>query len=395
MGRASSHFEQLLLEQLRQRQSAGLLRSRRIIKPIDSLHLEIDGRPCVNFCSNDYLALSHHPRLIAAIEQALHTHGAGSGAAGLISGHSDLHAAAEKKIAQWKKMQSCVLLPSGYQANHAAVQTLAALIKPAGGRFLADKLIHASLLDAVRGTDVPMRVYPHNNLRKLRRLLSESHAGGADVVVSESIFSMDGDAADLAGLAELKREFPFVLLLDEAHATGVYGASGAGLAAEAGFQAEVDVSVVTLSKSLGLVGGAVCGSEEFCQAVLNFGRAYIYSTSVPAFIAAGVQAAIEILHDQPQRQRRLRDLAANFRKNIANAGLKVPPGDSPIVPIMLGSSEKAVEASDILLEKGILVLPVRPPTVPRGASRLRVTLSCDHSVEEVSRLGQALAEMRI
>ncbi|HTW95477.1 MAG TPA: 8-amino-7-oxononanoate synthase [Tepidisphaeraceae bacterium] len=395
MARISSQYEQLLLQQLQARQDAGLLRSRRIVKPIDSVHLEIDGRPCVNFCSNDYLGLTHHPRLIAAIERALHTHGAGSGAAGLISGFGPLHAEAEKTIAQWKKMQSCVLLPSGYQANCAAIQTLSALIKQTGGRFLVDKLIHASLLDALGASQSPMRVYPHNNLSKLRRLLAESPAAGPDVVVTESIFSMDGDAADLAGLSALKREFPFILLLDEAHASGVYGPDGAGLAMERGCHADVDVAVVTLSKALGLVGGAVCGSNTFCQSLLNFGRAYIYSTSVPAFIAAGANSAIQILRDEPARQRRLREMALKFRQTVASAGLEIPPGDSPIIPIILGSPRQATAASESLFKQAMLALPVRPPTVPRGGSRLRITLSCDHTDEEVSRLSQALAEMRI
>ena len=191
---------------------------------------------------------------------------------------------------------SAVLLPSGYQANHAVVQTLAGLADRAGGvRFLIDKFVHASLVDAVRGSGLPFRVFPHNSLAKLRRLLEDNDEGGLQVIITESIFSMDGDAADLAGLAELKQEFPFMLVLDEAHGEGVYGNGGAGLASELGLQNAVDVSIATLSKAVGCIGGAVCASRAFCEALINFGRAYIFSTSVPPFVAAAAEAAVGVM----------------------------------------------------------------------------------------------------
>jgi 8-amino-7-oxononanoate synthase len=370
-----------------------LLRERRVVRPIDAAHVEIDGRVCVNFCSNNYLGLTHHRRLVEAMRKSAELNGVGAGAAALISGYSPQHAATETAIARWKTTESAILLPSGYQANLAAIQTLAALGKSQKGRgvrFLIDKLVHASLLDAVRGSDSDWRVFPHNGMDKLARLLADAEENQLQVVVTESIFSMDGDAADLEALDRLKREHSFVLLLDEAHASGVYGRNGAGLAAEQGLAEIVDVFIVTFSKAAGCLGGAICGTEKFCQAVMNLGRAYLFSTSVPAAIAATIEAAIGVMRDEPERRKRLRESSKGFRAKLREGGLEVSEGDSPIVPIIVGSESAAMEFSERLLGRQLLVGAVRPPTVPRGTSRLRVTLSSEHSADEIANLVEAL-----
>lgn len=385
-------LQSILQEQLTQRAQAKQLRNRRIVRNVDPVHVEIDGRSYVNFCSNNYLGLTHHPRVIAAMRDSVAENGAGAGAAGLISGYSAIHAAAESNIARWKGTAAAVLLPSGYQANCAAVQTLAAVGEGnAGGvRFLIDKLAHASLIDAVKGSGSEWRVIPHNGITKLRRLLTEAKPGQLQVFVTESIFSMDGDAADLAGIVQLKKEIPFVLLLDEAHGSGVYGPGGAGLAAELGFSRDVDVSVVTFSKAAGCLGGAICGSETLRDAVLNFGRAYIYSTSATPAMAAGIGAAIDVMRDEPQRQKRVRESAKKFRDRLAARGFEVSPGDSPIVPIILGEEPAALSMAQRLGEVGFLVQAVRPPTVPRGTSRLRVTLCCEHTDAQIGHLADSI-----
>jgi 8-amino-7-oxononanoate synthase len=380
-------LEQLLHERREQQQ----FRRRIEIDPIDSTHVRIGQQLFTNFASNNYLGLTHHPRIRAAIEDAL-TLGVGSGAAGLISGYTDLHRIAEQTLARWKQTQAAVLLPSGYQANLAAVQTLASC--GSSVRFLLDKLVHASLIDAVRATGAEMRIFPHNHLEKLRRLLQDAPPEQMQVVLTESIFSMDGDTADLRGLAELKHELPFVLLLDEAHGSGVYGPNGSGYAADCGLQKIVDVAIVTLSKALGCVGGAVCGSQKFCDALMNVGRAYIYSTSVPPMIAAAAQRAIEICHDEPQRQQRVRALARRVREILSSVGFSVPPGDSPIIPLILGEESAALAVAESLREAGLLVVAVRPPTVPRGSSRLRITLSCDHSDDDIDALLDAIKKVQ-
>jgi 8-amino-7-oxononanoate synthase len=376
-------------------EASHLLRRRAVITPIDSTHVLCDGQRLVNFASNNYLGLTHHPRVIEAVERSLRATGAGSGASALISGFGPAHESAQRRIAQWKGTDAAVLLPSGYQANHAAVQTLAAVAEKSSRpvRFLLDKLCHASLIDAVRASGARWRVFPHNAFQKARRLLVEADSKEIQVVVTESIFSMDGDAADLHGLAKLKAKHPFILLLDEAHASGVYGPAGAGLATELGLGALADVTVLTLSKSIGCVGGGVCGSEAFCAALVNFARAYIYSTNVPSMIAAAAEAAIDVMADEPQLQSRVRELAARVRRELTGIGLQVPSGDSPIIPIAMGSESAALDAAKELRRDGILVLAIRPPTVPRGTSRLRVTLSAAHADQEVQRLIQAITRV--
>ncbi len=255
-------------------------------------------------------------------------------------------------------------------------------------RFLVDKLAHASLLDAIRATDAPWRIFPHNGMGKLQRFLDEADPKQLQIVVTESIFSMDGDAADLKLLAEMKHARPFVLLLDEAHASGVYGPNGSGLAAEYGLTDAVDIFVVTFSKAAGCVGGAICASKDFCQTAVNLGRAYIFSTNIPPAIAAGIEAAISVMRDEPERQQRVRLLARKLREQLREKGKVLPEGDSPIVPIIVGEESAALDLAKKLLKNNLLVGAVRPPTVPRGTSRLRLTLSCEHTEEEIDRLVQ-------
>jgi 8-amino-7-oxononanoate synthase len=385
-------LDSILEHELGRLAESGRLRRRRVVCHIDSTHVQIDDHVLLNFCSNDYLGLTHHPKVVAALRGATE---AGAGAAGLICGFTPHHAAAETAIARWKGVESAILLPSGYQANHAAIQTLAALGGAGGVRFLIDKLAHASLIDAVRASGMRWRTFGHNGMPRLARLLGEADSRQIQVVVSESIFSMDGDAADLAGLAELKRKHRFVLLLDEAHGSGVYGPDGAGLAAEWGLAQIVDVSVVTLSKSAGCIGGAICGSEKFCQAVLNFGRAYIFSTSPPPAIADAIAAAIGVMHEEPQRQRRVRELALRLRRRLSDGGIKLAAGDSPIVPMIVGEDSAAMGLAEELAEGGFLVQAIRPPTVRAGASRLRITLCCDHREQDVDALADALTRSAI
>lgn len=388
-------WEQAVRAVLAELNETHLYRQRRLITAIDATHVIWQGREYVNFASNNYLGLTHHPAVIHAAEKSLHQDGAGTGASALICGYGPAHAAAEQHLARWKGTEACVLLPSGYQANHAAIQTLGSGAQNAGKgiRFLLDKRCHASLIDAVRATALPFRIFPHNNLGKLRRLLEDAPDDQIQVVVTESIFSMDGDAVDLRGLSKLKQEKPFVLLLDEAHAGGVYGPHGSGLAAELGLDNVADVTVITLSKALGCAGGAVCGSGTFCEALVNFARAYLYSTNLPAAMAAAADAALTVMESEPQRQRRLREIAAMLRGPLQEWGYTTATGDSPIVPVVMGSASAALEAAERLMADGLLVLAIRPPSVPRGTSRLRITVSCEHRNNEIEHLIRALKEL--
>jgi 8-amino-7-oxononanoate synthase len=370
-------------------------RQRRPIVPLDSTHVEWRGRQFTNFASNDYLGLTHHPRVIEAAQRATCQFGVGSGASPLVCGYTPTHVAAEIRIAKWKGTEACVLLPSGYQANCAAIQTLAIGAHQANRpiRFLLDKLCHASLIDAVQASGQKFRTFPHGDLGKLERLLARASPGHVQVVVTESIFSMDGDAADLRSIVELKRRHLFLLLVDEAHASGVYGPDGSGLAAELGLSGEVDLTIATLSKAIGCVGGVVCGSRVFCDALINFARACIYSTSLPAHVAAAAGAAVEVMSDEPQRTRRVRQLAARVRHELARTKFAISRGDSPIIPILMGSESAALDAAEYLASQHMLALAIRPPTVARGSSRVRITLSSQHSDHEVDRLIDAIVEL--
>jgi 8-amino-7-oxononanoate synthase len=396
-GDDAAGLKRLLRKAMDDRRGALLYRQRRVVNLEGSTTVEHDGRRYVNFSSNDYLGLRTHPDVISAGARAVAEHGAGSGASALISGYSPLHASAEAALARWKGTESAILLPSGYQANHAVVQTIARGAEAVGGRvrFLLDKLVHASLIDPVRASGAPIRVFPHNGIEKLARLLDEADADEVQVVVTESIFSMDGDAADLRALAELKRRRPFVLVVDEAHGSGVYGKDGAGYAGECGVTRDVDVFIVTLSKALGSTGGAVCASTDVSDALVNFGRAYIYSTSVPPMVPAVLQAALDVLRREPQRQERVRARSRHVRQTLRANGLALPDGDSPIIPIILGSEDAAMCEAQRLMERGMLAMPIRPPTVPRGGSRLRITVSSEHTDEQIHALIQAVSETKM
>ncbi|MBV8779847.1 MAG: 8-amino-7-oxononanoate synthase [Phycisphaerae bacterium] len=377
---------------LNTRHASNRFRCRTIYRSIDSTHVEVNGRSLINFAGNDYLGLAHHPELRAhAAENGLPN---GSGASGLVTGYSPAHASAEAAIARWKSTESAVLLPSGYQANHAAVQTFAALAgqRSESVRFLIDKLAHASLIDAVRGSGCPFRVFPHNQLTKLARLLESVDREQLQVVVTESIFSMDGDAADLAGLAAIRENHDFALLLDEAHGSGVYGDSGAGLAAAMNLSNLVDVHICTFSKAAGLVGGAVCASKAFCDGVVNFGRAYIFSTAIPPLLATQIERSIELMRREPWRQKRLMELAHRVRNHLAGAGWPLLPGDSPIIPLVVENENRALALAERLKSEGILTVAIRPPTVAPNSSRIRVTISSDHTDAQIDGLLSALGD---
>lgn len=389
-----SPWDSPIESELNRLRNAHLYRARHVSRPIDATHIERNGRVLINFASNSYLGLTHHPRVISAAIEALQKDGAGSGAAPLIAGYGPAHAELEKTIAKWKGTESAVILPSGYQANLALIQTAAAIGQLGKGvRFLIDKLSHASLIDAVQQSESPFRVFPHNGLSKLRRLLEGAPADKLQVVVTESIFSMDGDAADLNGLVRLKAEFQFVLLLDEAHATGVFGPSGNGLAAECGATEQMDASVITFSKSLGTAGAAVCGSNLFCQMLVNHARAYLFSTSPPPATMAATKASIEVIQAEPQRIERLKLITRQTRDAIGQMGFTIPAGAAPIIPLIFASEEAALAAAQHMEDEGLLTIAIRPPTVPRGSSRLRITLCCEHTDSDLQRLCDCLRKL--
>ena len=353
--------------------------------------VRVGGREVVCLCSNDYLSLAADPAIRAAAIQAVGQWGVGAGASRLVSGTQSPHALLERRLAQFKRAEAAIVTSTGWMANHVAIHALAG----AGDLVLSDKLNHASILDAALACGARVRTYPHRDTARLRKLL-DAHRAAAKrcLIVTDSLFSMDGDLAPLGELAELKKRYDAVLMIDEAHATGVLGKSGRGAAELLGVEGDVDVVVGTLSKALGSLGGFVAGPAVLVETIRNRGRAFIYTTAPPAALCAAALAALEIVEREPQRRGRLLELAAALREQLAAAGLAPTPDPrepaTPIVPIVVGEPARAVQLSRGLLEEGFLVPAIRPPTVPRGTSRLRVSLSAGHTPEQLARFVEML-----
>ncbi len=351
------------------------------------LQARLGDRMVVNFSSNDYLGLASHPSITAAFSEAVNRWGAGSGASRLVCGTMAPHTALEEDLAQFKGTESALSFSSGYTA---AVGTLSALLQP-GDIVILDKLCHASLIDGARLSGAEIRVFPHNDLDQLEKRLAwasgKVSAAGRILVVTESVFSMDGDRAPLADIIRAKHKYGALLLVDEAHAFGILGPGGRGLAAELGLADHVDLQLGTLSKAAGLSGGFVAASRDLCDLLVNRSRAFIYSTAPAPALAEAARTSLSLLAGAEGDQ--LRSRLWHHLDSLCNALGRTP--ESAIFPVILGSNERALAAAAGLLEKGFLVPAIRYPTVPRGSARLRVTLSAAHEASDVSALAAALA----
>jgi 8-amino-7-oxononanoate synthase len=343
--------------------------------------------PGVSFASNDYLGLRDDPRVIAAAVAAAEKFGWGAGASPLVSGWLPPHDELAREIARFERTEAVAIYPSGFAANLGAI---AALVS-AGDAVYVDRLNHASLIDGVRLSGARMRVYPHDDSDRLAQLLArDSGRFRRSLIATDGVFSMDGDLAPLAELAELSERFGAMLLVDEAHATGVLGPGGRGTAAHFGMEDRVDIKVGTLSKALGSIGGFVAGSRRLVDHLTNHSRTLIYSTGLPPAAAAAASRALAIVEAEPWRREHLIRLTERFR---AALGLARTPQLTPIVPIVVGDPGRAVDASAALREQGLFVPAIRPPTVPANTSRLRVSLSSRHTEADVDRLATAIVAL--
>ncbi len=349
-------------------------------------HMILGRRRVVNFGSNDYLNLAADPRLARAAAETARREGVGSGASPLICGHTRAHAELEQALADFEGTEAALVFPSGFAANSG---TIAALAGP-GDMVLADRKSHASLLDGCRLSRADFRVFPHNDVTKLDRLLGKTTAARRRLVVTDSLFSMDGDLAPLAHLADVCRRHDAMLLVDEAHATGVFGPRGRGLAEWAGVEDRVSVRVGTLSKALGSAGGFVAGSRSLIDWLVNRARPYVYSTAMPPPIAAAACAAIDVVRAESEPRRLLLDRAAALRHRLAGQGWNVGRSASQIIPVVVGDAARAVALSAGLLDRDLFVPSVRPPTVPEGESSLRISLTTGHDEAMIERLLEAM-----
>ena len=348
------------------------------------------GTEYVDFSSNDYLGLSNHPKLIKAAKQALESHGVGTGASRLTSGDLRLHHDLEDEIASFKGKESALVFNSGYQANCGVIPALV------GRRdvVFADRLCHASQLDGIAISTARLIRFRHNDIEHLRDLLERERSGfERALIVTESVFSMDGDLAPLGALVELKDRHDCLLMVDEAHAIGVFGRQGRGLVDSEGLSEHVDLVMGTFSKALGGFGAYVAASQCVTDYLVNSARSFIYSTSLPAAVIAANLAAIGVCKSEPQRGAILLERAEKFRRAVADAGWRVG-GASQIVPVIVGESSEAVRYAGRLLDLKLRVVPIRPPTVPEGTARLRFSLCYAHDEADLNRAAEALRGLR-
>lgn len=378
-----------LSQDLNQRREQNLYRATRLAQSPQGPVMRIDGIEYLTFCSNDYLGLANHPTLITAFQQAANEFGVGSGAAHLVNGHSYYHQALEEALAEFTGRDSALLFSTGYMAN---LGVITALLNKQDAVF-EDKWNHASLLDAGLLSGARFQRYLHNDITNLNGRLQRTDAR-RKLIVTDGVFSMDGDAVDLTRLASTAKQNDAWLMVDDAHGLGVLGDTGAGTCeAQGQTQEEVQVLMGTLGKGMGTAGAFVAGSKELIEYLTNFARPYIYTTAMPAAIAAATLASIEIVKEQSSRREHLQSLIRGFKTGAAQLGLNLMPSDTAIQPVLVGDAKLALRMSEQLREKGIMVTAIRPPTVPAGSARLRITLSASHTHEHVEQLLNALGAL--
>lgn len=376
-----------LAARLAERRAADLYRQRPLLESPQGPEVVVDGQRLLAFCSNDYLGLANHPEVIAAWQTGAKRWGVGGGASHLVVGHSTPHHQVEEALAELTGRPRALLFSTGYMANLGAITALVGQ----GDTVLQDRLNHASLLDGGLLSGARFNRYLHNDPASLASRLDK--AVGNILVVTDGVFSMDGDLADLPALADVARARGAWLMVDDAHGLGTLGTQGGGIVEHFGLGVEdVPVLIGTLGKACGTAGAFVAGSEELIEALVQFARPYIYTTSQPPALACATLKSLELLRRETWRREHLTALIRQFREGAQQIGLQLMDSPTPIQPIVIGDSAQALRLSRMLRERGLLVTAIRPPTVPAGSARLRVTLSAAHSKAQVQLLLNALAE---
>jgi 8-amino-7-oxononanoate synthase len=359
-----------------------LIRDRNLFRVLTELEsgqspeVTIDGRRYILLGSNNYLGLTTHPKVKEAARLALERYGTGSGGSRLVSGSTDLHRELEERIASFKKTEAAILFSSGYLAN---VGTISALVGP-GDIIYSDELNHASIIDGCRLSHAEIRVYKHRDLDHLGFLISSDRTrGGKKLIVTDTVFSMDGDLAPLSELVEIAEQHSAMLMVDEAHATGVLGKRGSGATEHFGVEERIPIVMGTLSKAVGSLGGYVAGSRRLIDFLRNRARTYIFDTSLPASSLAASIAAIDIIEFEPERRKHLWDLIERLKSGLRDIGLNILPSNSAVIPVLVGEAQTALDFARVLRENGVFTPAVRPPSVPPGMCRIRATLMATHN----------------
>ena len=378
-----------LTPELHRLRQAGLYRTRRVLDGPQCPEVISDGRRLLSFCSNDYLGLANHPEVIRALQRGAEHYGVGSGAAHLVSGHSAAHHALEAELAAFVQRPRALLFSTGYMAN---LGVMAALLGR-GDAVFEDRLNHASLIDAGLLSGARLQRYAHADAQALETRLVQSSAK-QKLVASDGVFSMDGDLAPLPELAASSARHNAWLMIDDAHGLGVLGRNGGGVLEHFGLgMAEVPILMGTLGKAFGSFGAFVAGSDDLIETLIQRARSYIYTTATPPALAEATRAALRLVQSAGWRRERLTALVTRFRAGAAQLGLPLSESSTPIQPLIVGDATRALQLSQTLFERGILISAIRPPTVPAGTARLRITFSAAHSEAQVDRLLGALDEV--
>ena len=367
------------LESLRKQ---GLFRSMRLLQGEQSSRVILDGREVLLLCSNNYLGLADHPALKEAAIQAVERYGTGSGASRLVSGNMELHEALEARIAAFKGTEAALVFNSGYAANTGVIPALVGR----GDVIFSDRLNHASIVDGALLSRARFVRYPHNDINALRRLLADTEPSGRRLIVSDGVFSMDGDLARLAELVAVKHEFGAMLMVDDAHGTGVLGKTGRGSAEPFNVTAEIDIQMGTFGKALGSFGAYVTASREIVDYLVNRARSFIFSTSLPPAVLAASLAALDLVDSAEGRvlRKKLADNVTFFRSALQSSGFNTLGSETQIIPVVVGEAGPTMEFSRQLLAEGIFVQGIRPPTVPAGSCRLRCTVMATHTMDDLA-----------
>lgn len=381
----SLHTE--LAAELADRDVRGLRRVRRLLASPQRARVTVDGRDYVAFCSNDYLGLAADPRLAAAAREGIDRYGVGGGASHLILGHGTAHHELEEALAQFVRLPRALLFSTGYMANMGVVSALTGR----GDAVFADKLNHASLNDAALVSRAAFKRYAHNDLDALARLLATTTARRR-LVVTDAVFSMDGDIAPVAALLELCERHDAYLFIDDAHGFGVLGEAGRGTLEHFGITSDRIIYMATLGKAAGVAGAFVAGDETLIETLIQNARTYIYTTATPPLLAHALLASLQIIAQEEWRRERLRALIAQLRAGLTASRWQLMPSETPIQPLLAGGNDAALALSARLAATGLLVPAIRPPTVPQGTARLRISLSADHEAADVARLIAALVQ---
>jgi glycine C-acetyltransferase len=373
---------QYLHDQLEQWRAEGTYQRLRILESASAAESRFDGKEVINLASNNYLGLTTHPKLREAAIQAVRDFGVGSGAVRTISGTMTLHMQLEERIAQFKNVEACVVFQSGFAANAG---TVSAILTPED-HIVSDELNHASIIDGCRLSRAKIHVFPHKDVAAAEKILAELESQpGRKLLISDGVFSMDGDIGPLPGLVEAAERHGAIMMVDDAHSSGVLGRNGRGTIDHFGLHGRVHVQVGTLSKAVGVLGGYVCGSRDLIEFLYHRARPFLFSTSHPPAVAAACLAAFDVLEQEPERIERLWDNTRHFKKGLAAAGFNTGISETPITPVIVGEAKTAHDLSRELFQEGVLATGIGFPTVPKGKARVRTIVSATHTKAELDR----------